>query len=456
MSTGPARRFRQRVWQLGLPVLVVLAVAACQPIGAPRELDQLVGTVAPDSHLVACADAGQPVAVTANTHLDPTCTYAGPITISTSDTVLDCRGAHVQGPGSGRGILITAPADVSLSHIVVRNCWVKGFLNNLRITRTGFKALTLGHEYDAGYADVVVENSYLYDSAGSGLFVDAYVTGVTLRNLEITGSGSVGIYLEAGSRGTTIASSVIARNGFADVKPDGVPFSIGTLNYRYHGTGREGIAVDGSRDNVIRGNTITGNAAGGVFLYKNCGEYATQKPDQWWTRPYGANDNLIEANTITNEPTGVWVGSRMGENLLLMDCSDPAYVSADLRRIVLDVAERNTVRANTFRYTTYGVRVEDDDTTVTANSFSGSAAGNQAVVIGTPWRTSALAHPVRNTIVTGNDAAITGNATPYGWIHGEETTTFTDNRSGGSPATLVPGTPPYRGPFVFVKDFWKV
>ena len=41
------------------------------------------------------------------------------------------------------------------------------------------------------------------------------------------------------------------------------------------------------------------------------------------TRP---TDNLIERNMFLGGRNGVWVGSRMGENTLPMECTDPAYV----------------------------------------------------------------------------------------------------------------------------------
>ena len=69
--------------------------------------------------------------------------------------------------------------------------------------------------------------------------------------------------------------------------------------------------------------------------------------------------------------TGVWVASRMGENVFPMDCSDVPYVSSPARTIILDRAARNTVRANWFSDVTYGVRVEDDGTSVINNSFAG-------------------------------------------------------------------------------------
>lgn len=436
--------------------LAVLAAVACEPVYQEREVDPL-GDVAAGSTLVGCAQAGTTITVTTSSHLDPACTYTKGVVISASNVVFDCRGAHIETTaGSGVGIKVSAPATTPLAHVVVRNCFVKGFLNNVRVTRTGFKTLPLGSEYLNAFSDIVIENSRLYRSAGSGLFVDGYVTGVTVRVLEIAGSGSVGVYLEAGSKDNVVEHSVIYDNGFGDVVPEGVAVTSGSLTFRYHSTGREGIAIDGSRHNRIVGNIISGNAAGGVFLYKNCGEFATQKPGQWWTRPYGADDNLIEGNDISGEPTGVWIGSRMSENQLFMDCSDTPIVATSGRRIYADHAARTTVRNNTLQHLTYGVRIEDDDALVEQNRFVSADAGTDAVLVGTNDRTTVSAHPVRNAVVRDNTAAIDGNATPYRAVYAHEGTTFTGNTASGVPAALVPGPPPLIDPFLFVKDFWLV
>ena len=50
----------------------------------------------------------------------------------------------------------------------------------------------------------------------------------------------------------------------------------------HHSTpSREGIAIDGSRNNRISNNVINLNSAGGIFLYKNCGEYVNERPSTW-------------------------------------------------------------------------------------------------------------------------------------------------------------------------------
>ena len=202
------------------------------------------------------------------------------------------------------GILITAPADVSLQRITVRNCFVRGFLNNLRVTREGFKQLPRGAEYDHGYSDVLIERNHLYSSRGSGIFVDGYVTGVTLRQMDIAGSGSVGIYLEAGSKGSTVLDNHIHHNGYAGTGPKGATFDLGGgAVVRYLSTGREGIAIDGSRYNRVVRNRLDHNANGAILVYKNCGEFTNLRPEQWWTRPYGSTGNRIEDNTIRARST---------------------------------------------------------------------------------------------------------------------------------------------------------
>jgi parallel beta-helix repeat protein len=335
---------------------------------------------------------------------------------------------------------------------------VHGFLNGMRITRDGFKSLAAGHEYDVADADITVENDRIRDTGGVGLYVDGYVTGVTIDHVDIANAGSTGIYLEAGSRGSTVEHSFIHGNGFDGTRPPGKPITVGGTTFNYLSTGREGIAVDGSSDNVIRDNVVGQNSYGGIFLYKNCGEYATQQPAQWWPRRTGSSGNLIEDNAIFDEQNGVWIGSRMAENTYFLDCSDPTYVSSGITQIRLDSAPDNTVTANQFVDTVHGVRVEDDGNTVSDNQFSGDHASaafpaSEAVLIGTKYRTETLGQPVSGTVVTGNRATLAGVSTPYAWIHGQTGTTFTDDLAGGAPATLGPGTQPTINLFLFVLSF---
>ncbi|MEZ5178974.1 MAG: hypothetical protein R2746_12085 [Acidimicrobiales bacterium] len=140
----------------------------------------------------------------------------------------------------------------------------------------------------------------------------------------------------------------------------------------------------------------------------------------------------------------------MGENTLPMDCTDPAYATGPLLRVVLDHAEANVVRGNTFDDVTYGVRVEDDDTVVADNAFGGLGPDRHAVVVGTPYRTDVLGRPVTRTVLTGNTSTIVGNAHPYRWIHGETATTVSGNRALGRPVGLCEGLPLPRQALIFV------
>ena len=216
-----------------------------------------------------------------------------------------------------------------------------------------------------------------------------------------------------------VEHNTIVRNGFRENGPGGQPFTFAGTDFWFWGIGREGISVDGSYENTITGNAFTGNSAGGIFLYKNCGEY----PDRpaYFERRYPAEHNLIEGNTFVAGTHGIWVGSRMGENTVPMDCTDPAYIDEPLRRVVLDRANDNVLRVNRFEDVTYGIRVEDDGTTVEGNSFTATSPDRHAVVVGTPLRTTVLGHPVTGTRLVGNAADIPGNADPYRWVTGQAT-----------------------------------
>ena len=196
---------------------------------------------------------------------------------------------------------------------------------------------------------------------------------------------------------------------------------------------------------------FSGNSAGGVFLYKNCGEYPDR--DRYFERRDPAADNLIEQNVFMGGRNGVWVGSRMGENTLPMECTDPAYVEASGIRVVLDRAPDNTVRDNEFRDVTYGVRVEDDGTTVEGNTFSGASPDRHAVIVGTPYRTEVLDQPVSGTVLRDNSSTIAGNTSPYRWVHGEVDTTYEGNTALGQPVGWCEGQPPPRQIFVMTITF---
>ena len=211
-----------------------------------------------------------------SSHLDPACDYTGGVTITASDVVFDCQGAVISGAPSGTGITIVSPADVDMSNVTVQNCRTSGFLNGMRVTCTGFRDLAAGVEYVHALRDVVIKDSTVVGSRGVGIFVDGYVTRVTLTGLIISGAGSTGIYLETGSWENTVAGNSFINNGFVENGPGGQIYNFGGTKLAYWGTGREGLAIDGSSDNIVRDNYFRGNSAGSIFLYTNCGEYPSR------------------------------------------------------------------------------------------------------------------------------------------------------------------------------------
>jgi hypothetical protein len=68
------------------------------------------------------------------------------------------------------------------------------------------------------------------------------------------------------------------------------------------------------------------------------------------------------------------------------------------------------------------------------------------ILIGTQCRTEVLGKPVGSRR-TRQPRRRSGNATPYGWIHGHEATVFTSNRANGTLAALAAGMQPPINPF---------
>jgi parallel beta-helix repeat protein len=408
-----------------------------------------VAPTASAAPVVGCASAGVRVQVTSSIDLDPSCTYTAGFDVVSSGTTLDCKGATIRSAdgAGGVGILVHSPTDQPLSDVSITDCKVRGFLNSIRVTRDGFRTLAAGHEYDHETSDIVVDHVDVAGSRGVGIYIDGYVSGVTVERSRITGAGSSGIYMDGGSRENRLADNEIVGNGFRENGPDGQQASVGGTTFWFWGVGREGISVDGSSDNTITGNHLEGNSAGGIFLYKNCGEY----PDRpaYFERRTPSDHNVITRNVFDGGRNGVWVGSRMAENTLPMDCTDPAYIDEPARRVVLDHAAHNQVTDNTFHEVTYGVRVEDDDTEVLGNTFTGASPADWAVIIGTPLRAAVLHRPVSGTRLLDNVSSIHGNANPYRWVPGQANTTADSNRSVSGEVGICEAPPLPRQTFIF-------
>ncbi|MGN6694225.1 MAG: right-handed parallel beta-helix repeat-containing protein [Aquihabitans sp.] len=425
----------------GVAILLALGAAGLSPTAAPRP----AGAAAVE---IGCDQAAVRVQITADSVLDPSCTYTAGFDITTSDTTLDCRGATIDAAvDEGVGILISTPNDVDLTGVTVTDCHVEGFGNNLRVRRDDARFLPAGSEYLANTSDITLADNEFSGSHGVGVYVDAYVSDVTITGNDIHDTGSSGIYLEAGSRSNLIEGNRLVHNGATENGAEGQEFDLGGTKVWYWGTGREALSIDGSTDNVVRRNTFSGNSFGAVFLYENCGEFKS-KPT-WFERRVPAARNLIEDNDISDELNGVWVGSRMGENVLPMDCSDTPYVDEPGKKITLDHAPDTTIRGNRFTNVTYGVRVEDDGTTVEDNRFTDTAPDEHPVIIGTPYRTSVLDQPVTGTVLRGN--VTTGaNDSPYRWVDGQQDSTVEGNTAAGAPTGICEGEDPPRQLFVMV------
>jgi len=419
-------------------------------------LPGLFGEPRPSSQLIGCNRSAEHVILTRSAHLDPACSYTGGFEITQRNITLDCRGATIEDPEGNQavGVLAHGGTNFAMANVSVRNCIIQGFFNNFRVTRDGIRDLEPGQETINSYSHIELRNSRILRSRGAGIVIDIFVSGITVRDVEVAESGGVGIALEGGSRSNRIVHSHIHDNGFGDVDPvNGIPFDVAGIRYRLLSTGREGISLDGSHNNRISQNRFENNSNGAITLYRNCGDMGPEGPNQSWLRRFGADNNRIRRNTFTNEVFGVWVGARMSQNQLLRNCIDAAYVSGPGFRIHQDFAKRNRILANKFVNVTFAVRVEDDNTRVDRNKIESDNPSHRGIMIGTRNRGPALGQPVRGTIMRGNRTNIYLNPSPYTWIFDMDDTLFSRNRSSGHEAELHQAVPPAFNLHLFIKQF---
>lgn len=355
-----------------------------------------------------------------------------------SDLVFDCNGAELNGLDRefrqavgveysvenaplDFGIKIQSSENVQSNNVTIKNCHLRNFVRGIRISlgissasrsdlknNVNVEALE-NHLRGVSPKNIRIENSTINFSHKDGVFVGRFITDFVMDNSTINSTGAVGLYLDSGSQRNTIKNSTISQNGYSDYD----------INKRIRkrklaNDTREGIAIDSSAQNTIENNVFSKNSGGSIFIYKNCNEHA-QDPNQI-PRYQSADNNLIQNNQFNDESIGVWVASRQSKNLEPLECGSPIVATGSVSfgpvkedaKYYEDFAKHNQISQNTFNNVRIGILVEDDDTSILDNSFTGISGTN--VLVGTKYRTLFLNHPVTDTSIQGNQ--FNSTATP--------------------------------------------
>lgn len=314
------------------------------------------------------------------------------------------------------GIQVQSSENTQSRNVTIKNCTLTNYVRGIRVnfgistaSRSDLKnninvSALEEHLRTLSPKNIKVENCKILSSHKDGLFIGRFVTDFVLERSEIKYTGAVGLYLDSGSQRNIIKNSTISENGHSD-------YSITKRERRkkLENDSREGIAIDSSAHNTIENNVFSKNARGSILIYKNCNEHALD-PNQV-PRYQSADSNLIQNNKFINEDIGVWVASRQSKNLNDLDCGIPVvhtgtvhYAGGAVRedaRYYQDYAKHNEIKNNRFSNAKHGIIVEDDDTSVIENTFTGSGLIVD-VRVGTPYRMFKLNHPVTDTKIENN------------------------------------------------------
>lgn len=322
-------------------------------------------------------------ALSGDINLNPACTYHGKILIEKSGTRLNCNGAIIDGDGKVAVGIQIGRRGANVQDVIVNGCKVRNFSSRGVLVTSGLKMSDWSQDhsesYDVAPKNIRLKNLDVEGSGSGGVYFDSYVQDSSLEDSIVAGSGKVGVYLEQASRKISIINNVIKENGAGP------------------GSKREGLAIDSSAHNRIEGNKFISNGAGGVFLYKNCGEKISSGASG--LRWQHSDENYIAGNIFSEEKVGVWIASRQSKNLAAWDCGDTPLDGS--HKFYRDYANHNKVTGNEFCGGVVGVRVEGENNLIEKNKFSVSG-----VPVEQPYLEKSLlgGRPITTNIVEGSQA----------------------------------------------------
>lgn len=333
------------------------------------------------AHAAASCSAPQLDALSGVVNLPPDCVFNEEAKIVASNTQLNCNGSVFDGRGQlAIGLMLDAERQ-KLEHIQIKNCVFRNYTSHgIRITLRGHKS---GREdnYARAPKDIEIASSQVENTGHVGIYLDEYVTRVTIKDSTVRNSGSTAIYLDQATRDNVIVGNHFIGNG---IDKDGR-------------ARREALAIDSSANNLIQGNTFEKNGRGGIFLYKNCGEkFSTGRSTLRWQH---SDHNRIMENRFLDEAIGVWVASRQSTNLQSWDCGDAPMDKS--KYYYEDFANNNVINNNQFCNTRTAVRVEGDDNQVRNNRYDANV--KKMIDIPLSKRGELLGRPASGNVVENNE-----------------------------------------------------
>lgn len=297
-----------------------------------------------------------------------------------------------------------------VADVTIRNCQLLNYSDaitaQVELNRNTLLGLRNGSIQEAAVQAIAptrinVLNSRLINSHMHGIFLNRYVTHFRVSNTRILGSANSGMYLGADADYALIENSVFEGNGFSNYDTT----TLKRFPRRDETARREGIAVDSSSHHQISNNIFRDNGDGGVYLYKNCWEFVEDP----LTAPhrYGSNSNLISSNDFSSEETAIWVAERADRDLADFTCGDPLIYQANSNKYYRDIAQNNIISNNKISYSKLGIRVQDDGTLITNNTFIDTKSGPDIWIYGRVREQ--INDPVKNTTLRDNSLSKPNN-----------------------------------------------
>lgn len=316
---------------LCIPFLALNAVCMLQAQAATCSPEKLQEILQPASKQNPLVKINCSVTLPKNAQVSKQLLFAGQ---KASDAILDCNGATIQPTQAKLAVLITSllkddvwyvPQDIQ-----IKNCTLKSPLRIHGMAKNGQAPYLRASSYQEGHTQrarqaaphhIVLDNLQI-NTNGNMVYLAPGVHDVTLKNSRFDAlTDGVALYMDAES-----GNNIIEKN----------TFNVQTKV-------RELIAVDGSANNIIRGNTFLRPIHGAIHLYRNCGEGGTIR-HQTPSNNQIVNNRFELASLDSNVPE-IWLASRNGKRKY---CDIDAGYNFGSSVSNNDFAQNNTVADNTF------------------------------------------------------------------------------------------------------------